>query len=379
MTTKIQTVLIVGGGIAGMSLAIRLQQQGIRAEIVERKTDWTVQGVGIILQGPALRAFKQVGVLDRCIQEGFGSSELLVGGAQGHLFARFPQPPIAGPEYPATIGILRSVLHTILAEASQAAGVRIRLGLSVTSFLQDANAVEVAFTDGTRGRYDLVVGADGIHSQVREMIFGKSSKPLYVGQVVWRANMERLPEVTSISMWYGPRNKAGLSPLSQQGMYLFLTQNVPTPPHLEQQQLLAVLHEQLADYQGLVAQVRERITAPEQINHRPIESILLPSPWYQGRVLLIGDAAHATTPHLANGAAMAVEDAIVLSDLLASSSSAAPVEQILQEFMSRRYDRCQMVVKNSLQLVAWEKESLAPDARFDELIGKTTMKLAEPV
>jgi 2-polyprenyl-6-methoxyphenol hydroxylase-like FAD-dependent oxidoreductase len=170
--TTIRKVLIVGGGIAGMSLAICLQQQGIRAEIVERKTDWTVLGVGIVLQGPALRALQKVGVLDRCLQEGFGCHELQIGDAEGHVFARFPQPQLAGPQYPATIGILRPALHTILAEASHEAGVSIRLGLSVASLTQEANAVEVELTDGTRGRYDLVVGADGIYSQVREFLFG---------------------------------------------------------------------------------------------------------------------------------------------------------------------------------------------------------------
>jgi 2-polyprenyl-6-methoxyphenol hydroxylase-like FAD-dependent oxidoreductase len=375
MTTR-PKVLIVGGGIAGMSLAIRLRQQGIQAEIVERKTDWTVLGVGIILQGPALRALQKVGVLDRCLQEGFGGNELQIGGVEGHVFACFPQPQLAGPQYPATIGILRPALHTILMEAAHEADVSIRLGLSVASLTQDADAVEVDFTDGTRDRYDLVVGADGIYSQVRELIFGTSIKPKYVGQIVWRANLKRPPEVTTPSMWYGPRNKAGFCPFSQQGMYLFLTQNVPTPTRPEPEQLPALLREQLADYQGLVGEVREQITDPQEINHRPLESVLLPSPWYRGRVLLIGDAAHATTPHLANGAAMAIEDAVVLSDLLASD---APVSQVLEEFMLRRYERCRMVVENSLQLVEWEKESLAPDARYDALMGRSVMALAEPI
>lgn len=374
--TTIRNVLIVGGGIAGMSLAIRLRQQGIQVEIVERKTDWTVLGVGIILQGPALRALRKVGVLDRCIQEGFGSNELQIGGVEGHVFASFPQPQLAGPQYPATIGILRPALHNILMEASREADVSIRLGLSVASLTQDADAVEVDFTDGTRGRYDLVVGADGIYSHMRELLFGKSIQPKYVGQIVWRANLERPPEVTNVSMWYGPCNKAGLSPFSQQGMYLFLTQNIPSPTRPEPERLPALLREQLAGYQGLVGEARERITDPEQINYRPIESVLLPSPWYKGRVLLIGDAAHATTPHLANGAAMAIEDAVVLSDLLVSDGS---VSLVLEEFMYRRYERCRMVVENSLQLVEWEKESLAPDARFDELMGRSVMALAEPV
>ena len=375
--TTIRNALIVGGGIAGMSVAISLRQQGIQAEIVERKTDWMVLGVGIILQGPALRALKRIGLLDRCLQEGFGSSELVIGGAEGHVFARFPNPQLAGPDYPATVGILRPALHTILAEALREAGVKIRLGVSVRSFAslgQEVSAVEVEFTDGTRGSYDLVIGADGVHSHVRELLFGETDKPVYVGQVVWRANMERPAEVTTVSMWYGPHNKAGLSPFSQQGMYLFLTQSVPAPTRPEQEQLPALLREQLADYRGLVGEARERITDPQQINYRPIESLILPSPWYKGRVVLIGDAVHASTPHLAMGAAMAFEDAVVLSDLLASD---APVAQVLEEFMRRRYERCRMVVENSLQLVAWEKESVAPEARFDELVGRSMMTLAQ--
>lgn len=372
----IRNILIVGGGIAGMSLAICLQQQGIQAEIVERKTDWTVLGIGISMQGPALRALQRVGVLDRCLQEGCGSYELLIGGAEGHVFARFPQPQLAGPQYPAALGILRPALHNILVDASRKAGVSIRLGLSVASFTQDEEAVEVEFSDGTRGRYDLVVGADGIYSHMRTLLSGAETRPTYVGQVVWRATMKRLPEVTEVSMWYGPRNKAGINPCSEQSMYLFLTQNVVTPQRPEPQQLAILLREQLADYQGLVGEVRELITDPQQVNYRPIENVLLPPPWYKGRILLIGDAAHATTPHLANGAAMAIEDAVVLAELL---STDAPIAQLLEAFMQRRYERCRMVVDNSLQLAEWEKESIAPDARFDELMGRTLMALAEPI
>jgi 2-polyprenyl-6-methoxyphenol hydroxylase-like FAD-dependent oxidoreductase len=188
--------------------------------------------------------------------------------------------------------------------------------------------------------------------------------------------MRRQASVTTISMWYGPTNKAGLCPYSEQGMYLFLTQNVPAPGHLEPEQLPALLREELAAYQGLVGEAREQISDPQQINYRSIESLLLPSPWYQGRVVLIGDAAHATTPHLAIGAAMALEDAVVLSDLLASE---APIEQVLNTFMEQRYERCRMVVENSLQLVTWELESVTPDARFNELMNRSQMALAEPL
>lgn len=370
-----EKVLIVGGGIAGMALAIGLSKKDIEAEIVESKTDWTVLGVGIIQQGTALRALKALGLLDRCLEKGFAINALVIGDAQSRVHVRIPQPQLAGPEYPGNLGIIRPQLHTVLAEASQEAGTRIRLGLTVASFTQDANAVEVQFTDGTHGTYDLVVGADGIYSHVRALLYGEQFRPRYVGQAVWRANLGRPAEVVDVSMWYGPHNKAGFCPLSQEEMYLFLTQNVPTLSRPEQEQLPALLREQLAEYSGLVGEVREHITDPQQVNYRPIESLLLPPPWYQGRVLLIGDAAHATSPHLASGAAMALEDAVVLAEELASTES---ISKALEQFMARRYERCRLVVENSLQLVEWEKNPTAPDADFNGLTNQSLMKLAEP-
>ena len=373
--TTVKNVLIVGGGIAGMVLAIGLQQKGIQAEIVEKKTDWTVLGVGIIMQGPAVRALQVIGVIDTCLANGFGVNEVHIGNAEGHVFANLLQQQLAGPAYPASIGIMRPALHAVLAEASREAGVNIRLGLTVAALTQNTDAVEVEFSDDTHGMYDLVVGSDGLYSHIRELVFGNNYKPQYTGQVVWRANMKRSAEVTGVSMWYGPRNKAGFCPLSQEEMYLFLTENVPTMTRPEPEQLPALLREQLTEYQGLVADARERIVDPQQINYRPIESFLLPAPWYKGRVLLIGDAAHASTPHLASGAGMAIEDAVVLSEMLASD---APVTQILEGFMSRRYERCRMVVENSLQLVEWEKNPTTPDADFNGLTDRTMMELALP-
>ncbi len=160
--TTIGNVLIVGGGTAGMTLAVALQRKDIQAEIVEISAEWTTQGVGIALIGPTLRALKTIGLLDRCIQEGFGFSSMLVGNAEGKITATIDQPRLLGPNYPAMIGIARPAFHKMLAETSREAGARIRLGLTVSSLKQGPSAVEVEFTDGTRGTYDLVVGADGL-------------------------------------------------------------------------------------------------------------------------------------------------------------------------------------------------------------------------
>jgi 2-polyprenyl-6-methoxyphenol hydroxylase-like FAD-dependent oxidoreductase len=159
-------------------------------------------------------------------------------------------------------------------------------------------------------------------------------------------------------------------------MYVFLTQNITDNVRLLTHRLPAVMREQLADFGGLMAEARERITRPEQIVCRPIESFILPAPWYGGRVLLVGDAAHPTTPHLASGAGLAIEDTIVLTQLLCSG---ATLPEALEEFMARRYERCRMVVENSLQLGEWEKNPTAPGADPVGLISRTIEALALPI
>ena len=104
--------------------------------------------------------------------------------------------------------------------------------------------------------------------------------------------------------------------------------------------------------------------------------IFVPTPWYRGRVLLIGDAAHATTPHLASGAGLAIEDAVVLGELL---RSAKPVAAALEEFMARRYERCRLVVENSVQVAEWEKHPGDAAAYPTEVLQGLRQLLAQPI
>jgi 2-polyprenyl-6-methoxyphenol hydroxylase-like FAD-dependent oxidoreductase len=373
---SIDNVLVVGGGIAGMTLATSLERKGVHTEIVEVNPDWTVLGVGISLQGPALRALRTIGILDQCVREGFGYSKRVFGNAAGDVTRVVELPRICGPDYPATLGIMRSAAHSVLAEALRRTGTIVRLGLSVSSLSQTSGAVRVEFTDGTRGTYDLVVGADGSNSKVRQLIFGKERKPAFTGQAAWRAMVERPPQVDAWHAFYGPRNKTGFNPVSEREMYVFLVQNIAENSRIAPENLPARLREQLADFGGVVAEVRERIRKPDQIVYRAVESFIFPPPWYRGRVILIGDAVHPTTPHLASGAGLAVEDAIVLADLLISG---LPVPESLEEFMARRYERCRMVVENSLQLGEWEKQPNAPGADPVGLIKRTTEAMAQPI
>jgi 2-polyprenyl-6-methoxyphenol hydroxylase-like FAD-dependent oxidoreductase len=376
VVSAVGNVLIVGGGIAGMTLAIQLKKAGIDAEIVELSTDWTVIGVGISMQGPAMRALKTVGVLDRIIDRGFGYSFFNACDADGNVTATVDLPSLNGPDYPATMGIMRQALHEALKEGVAEHGARTRLGITVATLTDTGDGVEVAFSDGSTGSYDLVVGADGANSKIRDMVFGAHAKGAYTGQAVWRATVSRPPDVLGRHSYFGPRNKAGFNPVSQELMYIYLVQNLPQWTRLPDHRLPEVMRDLLADFGGHLAAARDEITDPQEIVYRPIISLILPSPWYRGRVLLIGDAAHTTTPHMAAGAGLAVEDSVVLAELLDSDR---PLADVLEEFMARRYERCRMTVENSYQLGEWEKTPDAPDADPVGVFDRSIRMLAQPI
>jgi 2-polyprenyl-6-methoxyphenol hydroxylase-like FAD-dependent oxidoreductase len=369
------TVLIVGGGIAGMTLAVALRRAGIQSEIVEINPNWTVLGVGISLQGPALRALKMIGLLEQCIAGGFGYSHFNACDAEGRVTATVDMPRLNGPKYPAAMGVMRQALHVVLQQALAEAQVPVRLGLTVSALVQDDEGVDVKFSDGTQRRYELMVGADGANSNIRDMLFGVKSKPQYTGQAVWRATVGRPPEVLARCSYFGPRNKAGFNPVSDRQMYIYLVQNLPEFVRLSDSQLPAVMREQLDDFGGVIGALRDTIIDPTEIVYRPITSNLLPPPWYRGRVLLVGDAAHTTTPHMAAGAGIAIEDSIVLADLLQSAPS---VPVALENFMQRRFERCRLVVENSFMLGEWEKVPDLPGADPAGVLDRSLRALAQP-
>ena len=376
----VEKVLIVGGGIGGLSAAIAMRERGIDVDVVEINPKWDVYGVGIIQPSNQIRALDAIGLAETVIEQGYPFEGSRFFDSQGNLMADVPFQRIAGPEYPPMNGITRSKLHKILQDAVKESGANVRTGLTVGELEQDSEGVEVKFSDWTSERYDAVIGADGLYSLIRKLVFGDDPKPELSGQVVWRYNVPRLPEVDRICMFQGSRGKAGFVPLSPDLMYILLIEMPPpdSPPDkwLDEDKLAEIFRERLAEYGGPVAQVRDQyITDPKEVVYRPVESILVPPPWYRNRVVLIGDAAHATSPHIGQGASMAIEDAVVLAEELTKDVS---VYQAFEAFMQRRYERCKYVIDVSTQIGRAEMDpSLGVNAAA--LTGQSAVVLAEPI
>jgi 2-polyprenyl-6-methoxyphenol hydroxylase-like FAD-dependent oxidoreductase len=369
-------MLIIGGGFSGMAAAIQLRKLDVEVDLVEIDPGWRSYGAGISLGGATLRAFRTLGILDQFMEQGSAADGVELFSPDGHALGRLPTPRIAGQDVPGGGAIMRPVLAKILAAATRASGATIRLGCSFSAIEQDGDGVNVSFTDGTQNRYDLVIGADGMYSKVRAALLPDAPVPQYSGQCVWRAVLPRPPEVTGAMMWLGPKIKTGVNPVSKDEMYLFVTEDRAENAFVDPQQFAPMLSELLAPFKApLMQYCRGLIGAEAQIVYRPLESLLLKQPWYHGRVVLIGDTVHATTPHLASGACIGIEDALVLAEELGRGDS---VEGALQAFGARRWERCRMVVENSARLGEIEIHG-GDKAEHAQIMRESMMSLAAPI
>lgn len=376
MTSPAKNILIIGGGFSGMSAAIELRKQGLNVDLVEIDPGWRSYGAGISLGGATLRAFRTLGILDEFLQQGYAADGVDLFIPTGQPIGSLPTPRLAGPDVPGGGGIMRPVLAQILAKATRESGANVRLGCSFSSIKQDAEGVDVTFTDGQRERYDLLIGADGLYSKVRETLFPDAPKPQYSGQCVWRAVLPRPPEVQRAMMWLGPKVKTGVNPVSQDEMYLFVTEDRPHNERIAPQHFAQMLADLLAPFPApLMQSIRAQINAQSQIVFRPLEGLLMPQPWFSGHVVLIGDTVHATTPHMASGACIGIEDAIVLAEELGRADTTV---QALERFQTRRWERCRMVVQNSgrlgdIEIAGGDKEE------HGRIMRETLMALAAPI
>ncbi|MFM0616285.1 FAD-dependent monooxygenase, partial [Paraburkholderia nemoris] len=211
----------------------------------------------------------------------------------------------------------------------------------------------------------------------------------YTGHGVWRVTIPRPSGQTFQSIHYGVGAKAGLVPLTQELMYLLLVTNEPDRPWFESHQLEPALRDRLTQFDGpRVRTVRESLSSASNIVYTAIEEVILPSPWFRGRTILIGDAAHASGPHIAQGATMAIEDACVIADELGKDQ---PLANALDAFMKRRYVRCKFVQDFSRKMgeegqLTDPAECVARNERFRTIFATQTPQprpheatLSEPI
>ncbi|MWV28651.1 FAD-dependent oxidoreductase [Aurantiacibacter rhizosphaerae] len=369
----IGTALIVGGGVGGMGAAIALAQRGVAVELIDIDPDWRAYGAGISVTGMSLRAFDELGIFDQVKERGFVGSGIRLRNTQGAVMMETPEAPENLDPVDCSGGIMRPVLHSIMQEKVKEAGIAVTLGVEATAFDEMGDGVRVSLSDGTERDVDLVVASDGVQSKTRKMLFPDVPKPKFTGQGCWRIVADRPEGVDRTEMYLGGPIKLGLNPISNDKLYAFILEHVPDNPWYEEDDLIPQVERLLEGFGGDVPEIRANLGPDSMVNYRPLEWMLLPLPWHSGRVVLIGDAVHATTPHMASGAGLAVEDGLALADELEKSDD---LDASLPAFGKRRFERARMVVENSVRIGDIEMSG-GDQMEANKMLGGTMQKLKE--
>src|SRR5919199_2272685 len=359
--SAVDHVLVVGGGLSGAATAVHLAARGVAVELIEIKPDVAALGSGITLQGNALRELRSLGVWEQVRAAGhpFDVTGIRAPDPFGSVVAEVPDAKTGGPDLPAAMGMPRPELARILLDRAVEVGAKVRLGTTPTALTQDDDGVDVAASDGSTGRYDLVVGADGVRSWTRRAL-GIELETTPVGMGIWRAFGPRPASVVRTDLYYGgPSFIAGYCPTGEDSLYAYIVEPTQDRSGLSPEEQLATMRALSEAYHGPWDEIRETLTDPSRVNYTWFETHLLEVPWNRGRVVLVGDAVHTCPPTIAQGGAMGLEDAAVLAELLVERSTLD--QDLWTAFTARRYERARTVVEASNSLARWQIDHVQGD------------------
>ncbi len=338
-------VLIAGAGIGGLTLASALRHAGLTATVFERADALRPVGAGITVQMNAAVALRRIGLCDAVAAAGATPTDSAILHSSGEPITRLPVDRLQRELGAPLVCIHRAKLQAILLE--RAGPEHVRLGRAVTAFQDSGQGVTVTLSDGSTATGDVLVGADGLRSAVRQGLLG--NEPLrYSGYTSWRGVAPEVPGFRPgfVSETWGRGARFGVVPIGGGEVYWFATLNAP------------------AGEQDVPGQVRERLQRLFGAWHAPIPALLAATPeerilrtdihdrpplgrWTHGLVTLLGDAAHPMTPNLGQGGCQAIEDAVVLAECLARGGA---VEQALAAYEQRRRERANRFVSRSWSL-----------------------------
>lgn len=336
----IRRILVVGGGVGGLTAATSFARRGVEVVLIERRPAFDIPGVGLGQPANALRVYDALGLLDQILAVGFSYDRMW-------LFDAARRPIVehkflmGDDRVPAFCALSRRQLHEILLGAAEWAGVKVRLGTTVSEVHDDGDRVAVRFSNGEQDTFDLLAGFDGIRSTTRPYVSGTAFAPRPSGYGAWRVQAKRPDDVCGMEFLQGIGSKTGVMPLSNNIMYLFHIRPEAPGASFEGQDQASLFKDRLAQYGGYVAEIAASLTSESDIVYSPIEPLLLPWPWFRKRVVIGGDAAHTFAPHLTQGAAMAAEDGFVLAREVLNDD--VPIEDRLMRYSMKRYPRCAFV------------------------------------
>lgn len=342
------STLIVGGGIGGLSLARELTIRGLPVTVLEKAAQLNPIGAGIIMNPNAMSVLERNGLAEALRRDAWPYLMRETRDHRGRLLAVRDYRPLYDSGKLST-GALVHRAHLLEALYRGVPQEAVRFGVAVRSI--DLMPDRVRLETERHGVFeaDVLVGADGIHSQVRRHAFGEI-EPLYMGYRSHRMVVDNVAEVRNFTEFLGHGQRIGLVPVSERRIYVWTTFNSPRerPPVLDSADRFRGLFRQFRDER--VERVLSQVRSPDEIISTEIEEIRLDQ-WVRGKVILLGDAVHAMTPNIGQGAGMAMEDAAVLAEEFESAQRGTQrTQQALENYVKRRKPRVQSVMRISREV-----------------------------
>jgi 2-polyprenyl-6-methoxyphenol hydroxylase-like FAD-dependent oxidoreductase len=337
--------IIIGAGIGGLAAAIAIRQKGISVTVVEAAPEIKAVGAGIIMASNAMQILQRLGIADKVKDNGYRLTSGQIADQKWRSIQRIDGEYAISKYGVGSYAIHRAALRQILFD--ELPKEIIRLNYAVESVSQEDTKVFVKFANGIQEEADFLIGADGIKSVVRQSLFGKTNYR-YSGQTCWRATVNTtIPkklEMSAYELWGSkPGLRWGMVPLSLGQIYFFATVCSPAGGKDDTHTLKSNLAQQFSEFGDEITNLLEK-TESTNIVRTDIYDFVPIKKWHQGRIVLIGDAAHATTPNLGQGGCQALEDAYVIAKTLSEN---ADLEKAFNLFQSTRYAKAKYVVDTS--------------------------------
>ena len=342
--------LIVGGGIGGLAAAVALQRVGITAAVFEKAPQITEVGAGLSLWSNAMVALRRLGLDAAALEAGSVIERTRTFLFSGESFGSIDFAALTEKAGAPSICLHRATLQRLLLDAALCDDPRsVQTGRECTGFEADAATVTALFSDGAREHGDVLIGADGIHSVIRGQLFG-SERLRFGGYLAWRGS------------------QAGCCPCDDRRLYWFLTRNAAPGSHAgplgNRGEAIECVRNWRVPFRRFVEATKEDAILRNDVVDRRARRV-----WGAGPVTLLGDAIHATTPNLGQGACQALEDAVVLADSL---RRCAPAEAALRDYEARRHHRANFVIGQSRRIGTMVQLTNPMGVWLRELLGSTS-------
>ncbi|ENU52224.1 FAD-dependent urate hydroxylase HpxO [Acinetobacter baumannii] len=336
-------VVIIGAGMGGLTTGIALKKFGHQVRIFEQTEKILPVGAAISLWSNGVKCLNYLGLTEKIAKLGGQMDDLAyVDGLTGDVMTQFSLRPLIEEVGQRPYPVARADLQNMLMD--EFGRDQIYLGKKMVGLEDKADFVEVHFADGSSTQADLLIGADGTHSMTRTYVLGQQVQRRYAGYVNWNGLVEISEDLAPAQQWttyVGKGKRASLMPVADGRFYFFL--DVPLPAGLEnnRDEYKKLLKQYFVDWCQPVQQLIERLD-PQKTNRVEIHDIEPFTQFYKGRVVILGDAAHSTTPDIGQGGCQAMEDAIYLARSLQINTLG--LEDALRRYQNKRNERANELV-----------------------------------